>query len=340
MANWDQVLMPTSSSGRRRPGDLKVQVDELIAQQTAEWPLLRGNHEQRSKGRQKTLYLSGFPVHIHCNPSRIRSTTAKVDDASIRRRLCILCPEQLFEQQRGIAYGDEFVILCNPYPIVERHLTIVNSSHVKQAIGGRFASLLELARALTGDFVLFYNGPRCGASTPEHFHVQAVPRQCVPVMGHSAMIEGNPLLRGHKSQILVDACVEVITFQDYYVGLIVYRGSDPLTLATQVQHTLDRLAAITKSSDEPLVNLFITFDDPAWSVYLYPRSRHRPSCYFERTLCVSPASLDMAGYVVIPVESQFDSVSAERLAQVFAEVTLGSAAFNQLISSLSRRRES
>jgi len=336
MPNWKHVLTPIPNTKRHRQTDLKTQVDELIVQQLAEWPLLRDNHDQRSRGRNKTLQLSGFPVRVHCNPARIKSTTALVDDTSIRQRPCILCPDHLFEQQRGVAYRDQFVILCNPYPIVDRHLTIVDSSHVEQAIAGRFSSLLELAKALTGDFVLFYNGPRCGASTPEHFHVQAVPRQRVPVVGHFAMIEETPTFRVRKRAVAMHASVETVTLQDYYASLVVYRGSDPLTLASQVEHTLDLLAAIQKTSEEPLVNLLISFDDPGWVIYLYPRSRHRPRCYFEQTLCVSPASLDMAGHVVIPIESQFDSVSTESLSEVFSEVTLGSATFNQLTSILSR----
>jgi hypothetical protein len=262
------------------------------------------------------------------------STTAKVDQASIQDRPCRLCVDNLFEEQEGVDYGDDLIILCNPYPILDRHLTIVDRTHVRQAIQGRLPSILELAKDLSQEYLVLYNGPQCGASTPEHFHVQACARECLPVTRHLEMIENDLALRTHRQDIVRDERIEVFVLRHYHVNLLVYRGANRATLTAWVDQTLQSFAALTKTSDEPLINLLVVFADPGWTVYLFPREMLRPTCYFDGTLIVSPASLDMAGWLVVPVRKQYQEISAERIKDAFAEVTLQPNMFSELIQSI------
>ena len=132
-------------------------------------------------------------------PHRLQSTTARVDAASIGARPCFLCLQNLPLEQRGVAVGDEWVALCNPFPILERHLTIVHRQHVPQRLAGRIGALLGLARALPGCFVI-YNGPECGASAPDHLHFQAADRALFPIEADTRDREG---LVEHPSRPIV-----------------------------------------------------------------------------------------------------------------------------------------
>ena len=314
--------------------DLQQQLEALIAQQMADWPLLRDNHRSRALGRKKTVALGPFPIDVHCNPGRIHSTTAKADAASIQQRTCKLCPQQWFAGQRGLACGYRLMILCNPFPVLERHLTIVDRVHVPQALEGRVESLLSLAKDLSDEFVVFYNGPHCGASTPEHFHLQAVPRAGVPLLTHMAMIQQVPALKVHKRQIAVDQRVELFVLNDYYARLLIFRGSDGAALQRCLLQMLQQFAALLGTRQEPPVNLLVTFDHPNWSIYCFPRAKHRPQCYFDGTFTVSPASLDIAGCLVVPVPEQFDQATGEQVLQVFSETTVGQELFEQLLRTL------
>ncbi len=331
---WESVIL---RKFKRCPDEremLASQIDELFTHQTSHWRLLHDNIRNRALTETKTITLGHFEIRVQCNPARIQNTTANVDQTSIQQRRCKLCVNHLFAEQKGVAYGDELVILCNPYPILDRHISIVDRTHVRQAIEGRLDLLLDLAQDLSREFVLFYNGPQCGASTPEHFHVQACARDGVPVLKHCTMIVQNPSLQVHKQDIWCDEGLEVFALADYHVCLLVYQGTNCHALSVWVEHTLRQFAALTGKQDEPLINLLVLFDAPMWSIYLFPRAKHRPVCYFDGTFTVSPASLDMAGCMVAPVKEQFQTIYEEQVRQVFAEVSLEPRLFDQLVRAM------
>jgi len=332
--NWQTVII---SEFNRKNDDgipLTSLISDLFSQQTAHWQRLRENIHQRTLMETKTIALGQFAVQVQHNPARMPSTTAQVDSVSIQQRPCKLCPEQLFPEQKGVAYGDELVILCNPFPILDRHLSIVHRNHVPQAISGRLPLLLDLAQDLADEFLLFYNGPRCGASAPDHFHVQACARESLPVLQHCDFIERDPIFQKYKETIRRDDELEVFTLKDYHVRLLVYAGTSRNRLVAGVEHTLQNLAALTGGLEEPLINLLVTFEDPVWRIFLFPRAKHRPQSYYDGTLTLSPASLDLAGFLVIPVEEHFQAIRTEQIKQVYAEVSLESGRFNRLIKKM------
>ncbi len=160
---------------------LEANVAALIDQQVDNWPLLRQGFEAFARIETKRVRVQESQVVIQHNPRRIRSTGASVDKASVENRRCFLCPENLPQEEKGIAYGEDLVILCNPFPVLDRHLSIVHREHVAQQIQGNVELLLSLAHDLgTGYFVL-YNGPECGASAPDHLHFQACSRELLPI---------------------------------------------------------------------------------------------------------------------------------------------------------------
>ena len=124
----------------------------------------------------------GWRVKVQFNPRRIVSGTGpKLDPESIRTRPCFLCREHLPPEQRAILYRDDYLILCNPAPIFPGHLTIAHRRHLPQSLPDHLETFLRLAADFGPRMIVFYNGPRCGASAPDHLHFQAAPAGLLPV---------------------------------------------------------------------------------------------------------------------------------------------------------------
>ena len=142
-------------------------INNLLTEQLAPWETARNNYAALSGVQVKELDVNGIPYKVQFNPARIVSSGAKVDAQSIKERKCFLCPANLPPAQKGIPFEGHYNILVNPFPIFPRHLTIPEVAHVNQRIAVRFKDMLALAQALT-DYTIFYNGPKCGASAPDH----------------------------------------------------------------------------------------------------------------------------------------------------------------------------
>lgn len=149
-------------------------------EQLSSWEMARDNYDALKRVRVKEVTVAGWLYKVQFNPARMVSSAAKVDSKSIRERKCFLCPDSLPPEQRGIPFGEHYRILVNPFPIFPRHLTVPELRHVGQHILGRFGDMLDLAACLE-EYVVFYNGPKCGASAPDHLHFQAGNKGFLPI---------------------------------------------------------------------------------------------------------------------------------------------------------------
>ena len=293
---------------------MRTAVEELFLRQVEEWPLLAAGVAALSGARTRDVGGGGRGPLVRHIPHRATSTTAKVDPASIAKRPCFLCRENLFPEQRGIAFGGDWTLLCNPFPIVERHLTIVHREHRDQRIGGRLGALLDLAAALEGHFVL-YNGPRCGASAPDHLHFQAGALEELPIARLAGRTAGSAL-------------------DDWGARTLLLRGARAF-VAAGAERALALLAAALPQEPEPWVNVVAwRAPDDGFVLLLYPRAKHRPEAFHRGDLVVSPAAVDLSGLVVAPVEEDFERLTAADLRSVFEEVTIGGEVFARLLGGL------
>lgn len=250
-------------------------------------------------------------------PHRVASTTAKVDAAAIAGRPCFLCARNLPPEQRGLPWGDEWVLLANPFPIVGRHLTVVHRDHVPQRIDGLFPALLDLAAELPGSFTL-YNGPRCGASAPDHLHLQAGDRAGLPLLREAAACAGVALhARGARA--------------------LLFRGERGRVLDA-AHRALEALAALVPQEPEPWCNVVAWHEPQAgFSLVLFPRPKHRPESFHRGERTVSPASIDMSGILVTPLRKDFDALTGEEVASICAEVSLPEETFRAVVARLEGR---
>ncbi|MEN6615812.1 MAG: DUF4922 domain-containing protein, partial [Syntrophorhabdus sp.] len=157
------------------PQSLGEMCSELISQQTQSWPEYRQACASLLDVKTRIIECEGYSVRLIFNPGRSENTSASVNPEDILKRPCFLCPANLPEDQKAILHRNNFQILVNPRPIVPCHLTIAHMGHRPQAIAQNIAAFLEITADLGPGYVTLYNGPRCGASAPDHLHFQAVP---------------------------------------------------------------------------------------------------------------------------------------------------------------------
>jgi ATP adenylyltransferase/5',5'''-P-1,P-4-tetraphosphate phosphorylase II len=303
--------------------DFRGLLEGLAAQQLATWPMLRDAVAGLARVEYKRLRVRGSEVLAQFNPQRIVSTAAKVDAAAIKQRPCFLCAENLPPEERGIAFGADFIALYNPFPVLPRHLVITSRRHIPQTIEGNFGTLLDLALDLGGEFFVIYNGAACGASAPDHLHFQACERKSLPIIREIETWGRRSLSNGSG--------VETFTLEDYRLNALIARGNDCEAMSEWFDRALRLLAEVTGAESEPMINLVVTRDGDRWTVIIFPRGKHRPDRYFaegDAKLTVSPAAIDLAGVLVVPQPDHFAKITSRDAEEIYAEVTLGGATFD------------
>lgn len=299
---------------------MNKEVNDLLARQLATWETARHSYEALTGVRVKELNVRGVPYKVQFNPARIVSSGAKVDAKSIRERRCFLCAANRPAEQEGIPFLGHYELLVNPFPIFPRHLTIPETEHVPQLIGHRFADMLELARELT-DFTIFYNGPRCGASAPDHAHFQAGNRGFMP-------IEADWRTRIGETVVQTE-CATLYSLDDAPRTTLVI-DTDDADEACRFFQTIYHALPVPEGDQEPMMNILALYESSRWTIFVFPRAKHRPACYTtegDARLLSSPASVDLGGVFITPVEQDFLKITADDVAQILSEVCLSPEAF-------------
>lgn len=311
----------------------------LLRQQLETWPMLREATAALSQAEYKEFSIKGSKVLAQFNPARIVSTSAKVDATTISQRPCFLCADNLPPEEKGIPFGDRFVILCNPFPVLADHLVISAREHTPQVIDGNFGAMLDLARELGEDWFVLYNGPRCGASAPDHFHFQACARAGVPLFKEVETSGTDFSLSSDPGQTNVRP---TFRSQNYRFNLMAFAGTDWQQLESWFTRATSELAAVTNSDAEPMLNLLLTYQADHWRGFILPRGKHRPARYFaedDAKLTISPAAIDLAGVVVVPQPDHFARITAEDLEAIFVEVGLSDEQMRDWLRQVNHNEE-
>jgi Domain of unknown function (DUF4922) len=297
---------------------LNTLLEDLFKRQKRRWPQLARGIEGLARAQTRLVRIEWFDVYIRHIPHRVSSTTAPVDRESVAKRACFLCTENLPPEEEGVRFGEDFTIYCNPFPIVDHHVTITYREHSLQRIAGRFGNMLDLASALPGYFVV-YNGPECGASAPDHMHFQAGLRGSLPIEKDTVGQAG-------------------VTVPNYRRNVFLFHGRDRSALIERMDHAIDILAQTTGKRTEPLVNIAVFHEREEWVTYLFPRAKHRPEVFHTGELTVSPASIDLCGIFVVPLARDFERITGDTIAAIFCEVTLPDRQFREVASKLENER--
>ncbi len=308
---------------------VRYSIDKLFENQLKEWQFAHKQYAALQNVETKTFnFPGGAAVKVQFNPERIKSSAAKVDKKSIAERTCFLCANNRPIEQTGIDF-DNFQILINPFPIFPRHLTIVHKEHKLQLIKPFIEPMLKLSKELEG-FTLFYNGPKCGASAPDHFHFQAGIENFLP-------IEEDFRTKKFTVTAIDKANVKVYKWVNYKRELITMESKSPDSLMKMINKIYNILEDMYGQTPEPMLNILSYYKSGEYIVHVFPRSLHRPDCYFaegNEQILLSPASVDMGGVLITPRKEDYDKITADNIADIFKQVSITPKETDEIISKL------
>ena len=306
--------------------------DHFLENQLATWQTAKNNYERLKYVLYRTIDFDCFQIRIQHNPDRILSAVAKIDEASLKARACFLCKENMPPEQQSYDYNPALDIRVNPYPIFSRHYTVPAKQHIPQLISGHLGDMLDIARTYP-EYTIFYNGPRSGASAPDHFHFQLAPRHEMPLETDVVHCHKETLLTATDKTLVVE-CIE-----NYIRKNILIRSGNKELLEQTFANILDIIGKVTPNDPEPMMNLFAWYEGEEWQIVIFPRRQHRPWQFFAEgadNILFSPGCVDFAGLIISPREADFNRLDAPLLQDLFGQLTLTDEEFNHLRSMISQ----
>lgn len=304
-----------------------MNISEFIDAQLAAWPMAKGNFEALKGVETKEFDLDGMHFKVQFNPARIVSSGAKVDAASLAARPCFLCGKNRPAEQMGLDWGEHYTVLINPFPIFPRHLTIPDNGHTIQKIEGRIADMIRLAAELDG-YTVFYNGPRCGASAPDHMHFQA---------GNTDFLTLPAALEDAEQKVIATEGASTLALVDSLpLKLFVIDAADAAE-GERLFERLYRALPVPEGEYEPMMNVLAWATPAGVRVAVVPRKRHRPSFYGtegDDCMLISPASVDMGGVYITPRPVDFGCFGADTVRRLLDELCLSDSEINAIASDV------
>ncbi len=267
---------------------------------------------------------SDIRLRVQFNPSRIVSTGASIDAATLERRPCFLCSENRPAQQHALRAVRGMSLLVNPFPILPRHFTLPSLRHEPQRLGEHFLTMQRLAWNMPS-LMVFYNGPLCGASCPDHLHLQAGSRGVAPLEADWAR---------YASRLYPDRACQLLA--DYACPVFVLRSASPAA-GVEPFRRLEAALPIHEGETEPRMNVVCWRQENELVTLVFPRKKHRPDCYSApegERLLVSPGALDMCGLLITPRQEDFQRLTPERAAAILCEVTMSPEELQPILETL------
>ena len=310
--------------------------ERFFKEQLETWPEAAARFaELGEKVESRELRHEQTALGVQHNPCRIVSTGAKMDKTTVRQRPCFLCDHNRPAAQRELPVERTVQILVNPYPILPGHLTIPTRRHVPQDFS-RFGTLLPRLAWKMPRHVVFYNGPRCGASAPDHAHLQAGLRGVIPIerdwrQYESALQKVYPSAEeGAKGLDAAEATDGVYLVKGYACPGFAIRATSEKASRDLTERLLG-LLPVAKGANEPDFNALCWRQEASPTVpahlvtVVFARRRHRPACYTakgEEQMTISPGAVDMGGLLITPHEEDFTRLTYRTAQAILREVAI------------------
>ena len=307
----------------------QTELDTFFEKQLACWPDAKERYTNLENVRLRK-FNNGLTLQY--NPSRVVSTAAKVDSESVKKRECFLCAAnrpscQIAENAFGC-----FDVLVNPYPILPYHFTLPLKEHTPQLLEKMYPDMQLFAKEWQ-DMAVFYNGAKCGASAPDHAHLQVVRKCDIPLLSQEWCERVNDELE----PLLMCGGNGIYKTYGYVIPLFQIRACSVGGSVELMQRLLSAMPCVDDEA-EPRMNVVCCYErGEGWVTTIIPRSKHRPDCYSvtgESGRMVSPGTLDMAGLVVTPLEKDFNGIDAGEAMSMLREVALSDEAFESVVEKI------
>ena len=269
-------------------------------------------------------------LKVQFNPARIVSTGAKIDKHTLGERPCFLCERNRPKEQMTKQIDDHFQLLVNPFPILPVHFTIPATKHQPQSIYRHYGEMHRLL-SLHSELMVFYNGPKCGASAPDHLHFQAGTSGVLPLQTNWQRLSRNltdviSLTDEEKISVLRDFLVPAF--------VIISKSEDS---DEELFHRLYRSMPMRGDESEPMMNIIAWRKGDEFISVVIPREKHRPDAYFaegEAQMMVSPGALDMAGLIITPREEDFSKINLDKATALLCECGISAEKMEAIVSNL------
>lgn len=269
-------------------------------------------------------------LKVQFNPARIVSTGAKIDKHTLGERPCFLCERNRPKEQMTKQIDDHFQLLVNPFPILPVHFTIPATKHQPQSIYRHYGEMHRLL-SLHSELMVFYNGPKCGASAPDHLHFQAGTSGVLPLQTN-----WQRLSRSLTDVISLNDDEKISVLRDFLVPafVIISKSEDS---DEELFHRLYRSMPMRGDESEPMMNIIAWRKGDEFISVVIPREKHRPDAYFaegEAQMMVSPGALDMAGLIITPREEDFSKINLDKATALLRECGISAEKMEAIVSNL------
>ena len=325
---------------------------KFVRDQLSRWPLACENYRALKNVQVREVEVGGLTVKLQFNPARIVSSAARLSKEDIAARKCFLCRENRPQEQMLVKFdgrkGKKYHILVNPYPIFPDHLVIAMNRHTDQSIWKRYVDMLDLARKYDG-FTFFYNGPKSGASAPDHHHFQAAPKGLIPLQNDIDRLwkdirdekegcAGQEQNAGGLDFLISEQDASLYHYSKFTTGIFALKAETSKSAAKMFYRLLDCVEQ-QEGDKEPQFNLFTWWQDGEFRSIVILRSRHRSHHYFSDGpdhLTMSPGCADMGGVFIVPVEDEYHKITPELLTEMVQEVSVSKGQETRIINRLTR----
>lgn len=307
-------------------------ISRFFNRQMEKWADAR--HRFRDLKHVETHQLSD-QLKVQWNPARIVSTGAKIDKKTLGDRPCFLCDKNRPKEQILKQIDERFLLLVNPFPILPVHFTIPARKHQPQSIYKNYGEMHRFL-SLHSELMVFYNGPKCGASAPDHLHFQAGTSGILPLQAN-----WQRLSRNLTDIISLNDDEKIALIHDFVVPafVIISKSEDSDEALFQ---RLYKSMPVRGDETEPMMNIIAWRKGDEYISVVIPREKHRPEAYFaegDAQMMVSPGALDMSGLIITPREEDFRKLTEESATAILQECGVSTDKMNSIVTKLKASKE-
>lgn len=307
-------------------------ISRFFNRQMEKWADAR--HRFRDLKHVETHQLSD-QLKVQWNPARIVSTGAKIDKKTLGDRPCFLCDKNRPKEQISKQIDERFLLLVNPFPILPVHFTIPARKHQPQSIYKNYGEMHRFL-SLHSELMVFYNGPKCGASAPDHLHFQAGTSGILPLQAN-----WQRLSRNLTDIISLNDDEKIALIHDFVVPafVIISKSEDSDEALFQ---RLYKSMPVRGDETEPMMNIIAWRKGDEYISVVIPREKHRPEVYFaegDAQMMVSPGALDMSGLIITPREEDFRKLTEESATAILQECGVSTDKMNSIVTKLKASKE-
>ena len=309
-------------------------LQRFFNRQLEKWDDARNRYHELRNVRTRELAMGASSIQVQWNPARMVSTGASIDKKAIAERPCFLCEANRPKEQTKKSVDSHFDLLVNPYPILPTHFTIPSVKHEPQRIRDIYGEIHKLLDEYP-ELMVFYNGPKCGASAPDHAHLQAGTSGRLPLQ-----MSWQRLSRNLTPLISLNDDESISLIDEYPCPALLIRSHTPYGDEQLFLRLYDALP-MQDDDAEPMMNIVSWRCDDEYLSVVFPRGKHRPDCYYAQgndQYIISPGALDMAGLIITPRQEDFERLTPEKALSILNEVSLPKEQLQQVIDKLSANK--